>query len=128
MNISDIKNKKPWFVPKWFWNQAVNTACDAAKATLKIEKVGEFTGNAAMDGLAKAIDGKDPNTIEMVCTTVENGSTVFVRASAAAKDGVITVEEKKEVGSAINGLISALVPQSAIDDKIDEVRNALLFG
>jgi len=128
MDLTKLKDKKPWIVPKWLWNQIVNMACDAAKENLKIEKVGEFAGDAAMDGLSKAIDGKDAATIEKVCTTVENGGQVFVKAASAAKDGVITADEKKEVGGALSTTITTLVPQERIDEKIEEIRSALLFG
>jgi len=127
MDIKKLKDSKPWFVPKWLWNQIVNMACDAAKENLKVEKVAEFAGDAAMDGLAKAIDGKDTKTIEMVCTTVANGGQVFVKAAEAAKDGKITDEEKSEVGSALTTTITTLVPQDRIDEKIEEIRSALLF-
>ena len=128
MDIKKLRDSKPWFVPKWLWNQIVNTACDAAKENLKVNKVAEFAGDAAMDGLAKAINGKDPATVEMVCTTVANGGQVFVKAAEAAKDGTITPEEKVDVGNALMSTITTLVPQERIDEKIEEIRSALLFG
>jgi len=128
MDITKLRDSKPWFVPKWLWNQIVNTACDAAKENLKVEKVATFAGDAAMDGLQKAIDGKDAAAVEKVCTTVANGGQVFVKAAEAAKDGKITNEEKSEVGSALTTTIVTLVPQDRIDEKIEEIRSALLFG
>ena len=128
MDIKKLKDSKPWFVPKWLWNQIVNTACDAAKENLKVDKVAAIAGDAVMDGLAKAIDGKDAKTIEVVCTTVANGGQVFVRAANAAKDGVITPEERAEVGSVLAATIVTLVPQERVDEKIEEIRSELLFG
>ena len=71
--------------------------------------------------------GKDPATVEMVCTTVANGGQVFVKAAEAAKDGTITPEEKVGVGDALTSTITTLVPQERIDEKIEEIRSALLF-
>jgi len=127
MDLSKIKAKKPFLCPKWLWNTLVNRACDAAKENLKVEKIATFAGDSAMDGLAKAIDGKDPKTVEMVATTIANGGQVFVKAAEAAKDGTITAEEKAEVGGALATTITTLVPQEKIDEKIEEVRSALLF-
>lgn len=127
MDIKKLKDGKSWFVPNWLWNQFVNMACDAAKDNLKVDKVATIAGDAAMNGLAKAVDGKDPNTIEMVCTTVANGGQVFVKAAEAAKDGAITPEERAEVGCALSATVKVLVPQERIDEKIEEIRSALLF-
>lgn len=128
MDLSKIKAKKPFLCPKWLWNTLVNRACDAAKENLKVEKLATFAGDSAMDGLAKAIDGKDPNTIEMVATTVANGGQVFVKAGEAVKDGKITDEEKSDVGSALTTTVTTLVPQERVDDAIEQIRSALLFG
>lgn len=128
MDIKKLRDGKPWFVPKWLWNQIVDLACDAAKENLKVDKVATFAGDAAMDGLAKAIDGKDAKAVETVCTAVASGGQVFVKAAEAAKDGKITDEEKSDVGSALTTTIVNLVPQERIDEKIEEIRSALLFG
>jgi len=127
MDITKLKDKKPWFVPKWLWNRLVNEACDAAKENLKIEKVACFAGDAAMDGLQKAIDGKDPTTVATIASTVSNGGQIFVKAGNAILDGKVTDEEKSEVGSAISRTVTELVPQEAIDARIEEIRSKLLF-
>lgn len=127
MSISEIKDSKPWWIPKMIWNMVINSVCDTAKGYLKISEVSDFAGNAMMEGLAKAIDGKNAEAVETVCTTIENSASVLGKASAAAKDGVITDDEKKKVSRAISATISALVSQSFIDTEIEEIRNELLF-
>lgn len=127
MNIEEIKDKKPWWLPKSIWNMAVNSIANTVKSNLRIDVVAKFTADAAMDGLSKAVDGKDDKTVELVCTTIAHGGEVFVKAATAARDKVITADERKDVGTAIGDTINALVPQSAIDAKVDELRAALII-
>lgn len=128
MDIGKLKERKPWFVPEWLWNRLVNAACDATLENARIATVASFVGDAAMDGLQKAIEGKDADAVALVCTMVANGGQVFVRAAEAAKDGVITDAEKADVGGALKTAITVLVPQETVNAKIEEVRSALLFG
>lgn len=128
MDIKTLKDRKPWFVPKWLWNQAVNALCDTAKSNLTIQKVTDVAGDALCAGVERLVEGRDDKTIDMVCSTVEHSGHVFTMAAAAARDKVITAAEREQVGQALSDVVTALVPQSVIDDEIEKVRAALLFS
>lgn len=128
MDLSSFKEKKPWFVPKWLWNMVINNVCDVAKSTLKVDVISVYTAEKVMEGLEAKIKDKDDKSVDLVCTALEKGSQFFVEAAAACKDKVVTDEEKVSVGAALGDTIKAFVSQEAIDSRIEEVREALVYA
>ena len=127
MSMSSVKDRKPWYVPTFLWNLVVDVACDEARKRIKVADVASVVSKAALSGLCRAIDGKDDKVVDVICRTIEHGGVVFSKAAAAARDKVVTEDEKAEVGNAILETVNALVPQDAVDAKIEEIRNGLRF-
>ena len=121
-----IKAKKPFWIPKFVWNKAVNLACDASLEYANVDKVGEVIANGVVQGVAKAVNGKNDETVATVCTIAEKGSNAFSKISAAAKDKTITAEEQAEIASSIGEVVASFVEQDEVNAKIEEARCALL--
>lgn len=122
-----IKDRKPFWLPKFVWNKAVNTACDAFREYVSVSKASEIVATGVVKGVAKALDGKSDDAVETVCSVAEKGCAAFSKISAAAKDKQITAEEQADIASSVGEVIASFVSQEELDDKVAEVRSALLF-
>lgn len=122
-----IKDRKPFWLPKFVWNKAVNTACDAFREYVSVAKVSELVANGVVKGVAKALDGKSDDAVGTVCAVAEKGCAAFSKIAAAAKDKQITAEEQADIASSVGEVITSFVSQEELDDRIAEARSALLF-
>ena len=124
---STIKAKKPFWLPKFIWNKAVNQAVDALLGYAKVEKIGGFVAKGVVNGVTKAVNGKSASAVRRVCTVSEKGGAAFSKIAAAAKDRKITQKEQAEISASIGETIGSLVSQDEINAKFEEARGALLF-
>lgn len=120
------KVKKPWYVPGFIWNAAVYKMCDAAKKLCKIETASDYAAGRSMDLLETAVANKDPEKRAKVCRIVASSSAVIDKASVALNDGIVTDDEKAEVGACVKALVDSVVTQADIDGFIDDCQSALL--
>lgn len=120
------KVSKPWYVPGFLWNAVVNNVCDAAKNVCQIDTAANFAADRSMSLLETAVSNRDPEKREKTCKIISSSSAVLDKASAALSDGVVTYDEKVEVGSCVKSLTNSIVSQDEIDSFIEEVRNGLL--
>lgn len=128
MELTNVicKIKKPWYVPGFLWNTVVNNVCDAAKSVCQIDTAADFAAARSMDLLVAAVSDKDPAKREKTCKVIASASSVLDKASTALSDGVVTDEEKTEVGGCVRDLTNAIISQAEIDEFIEGCRKGLL--
>lgn len=122
-----IKAKKPFWLPKFIWNSAINRACDSVLEYAKVERLGEIAATGITRGVEKAVNGKSASAVKAVCTVAEKGSDAFSKIANAAKDKKITSKEEAVIAKSIADVVSSLVSQDDVNAKIEEARCALLF-
>lgn len=126
MDIKKIVSsvQKPWYVPAFIWNLAVNKVAGIALEHVKVHVVSKFAAEKVMGYIGSAV--KDYSSRETACRVVSRLGSLATSASDAISDGVITDRECKDVGDQIQALLEIAVDQDAVDRIINEAREGLM--
>lgn len=126
MDIKKIVSsvKKPWYVPAFIWNLAVNKVADLALEHVKVTTLASVVSDKTMTYLSSAVH--DFGRREAVCRVVSGLGNTATAMSNALADGVVTSDESQKVGDAVRALLELAVEQETIDRTITEVREGLM--
>lgn len=113
------KIKKPWYIPAFAWNTAVNYAANTLKEKLAPASVATFVAETEAKLLRKAVENKDTAAVEKVTSICKQATDHASQVMDVLKDSQITKEEEAVLEASIAGIVAAYVTAEEVNAKID---------
>ena len=118
MDLSQIK--KPWYIPGWLWNRAINKAAEALKEKLSPCAVAQYIAQTEAALLRRAVKDADKNALDKISGIAKDVADHSALVLAVIRDADISAEEEAELATSIETIATGYVSAATVNAKIDE--------